>query len=214
MLSLSLAITLLSLAIADCLNPTLFAIQIYLLTTVNPSRRAIAFAMGVYTSALLGSLVLVFGLWHWILIGLKAIGSWAVLLQCLLGLLLLALGLLPHKLFHSQPQSTQSTGITAAYWTGFMAVAGDISVFPFLVATEQMAAAKLPGWQSVMILIIYNFIYASPLVIMALFARKFGQRKIQRLIQFNAWISRYLPWLLRGFVAIVGFILIFTAIAR
>jgi cytochrome c biogenesis protein CcdA len=208
MLSPKLLLTLLLLALADCLNPTLFAIQIYLLTTPEPAPKGLAFALGVFTSAMLGSSVLVFGLWRWILLGLNTFSGWTFLLQRLLGLLLLGLGLLPHRLFQTAPKPVKKLGLGMTFFAGMMATASDVTALPLLVATEQLTQAKLGWWQNLLILMAYNIIYASPLLLMVILFQRYGQKLMPRFQQFNAWINRIFPWLLRALTAAVGLLLL------
>ena len=195
-----LAITLLvvSLAVADSINPVTIAIAIYLGSTRDPRRRLASYAAGVFAVYLAGGLLLVLG--PGALLRAAAEGSHTRgfhLGSLLIGLLVIALAMvlwvrrrrwtrlrLPEWALRTESSFALGAAVTALDL---------LTAFPYFGAIGAIVSSDLALPGQVVLLVVFNALYVLPLVAVLVAHSLFGERAEAFLARGREAIERFSP---------------------
>jgi cytochrome c biogenesis protein CcdA len=217
---IDLLITLIPLALIDCLNPATISTQAFLLIgTENPQRRAIAHALGVYVAYFLIGFLIVFGLGE-LLKQLFAytLGTAEYALMLIVGSILIFLayrmnskdqtkiGKYVDKIRNLSPLKT--------FFFGFFSTFMDIpTAFPYFAAIALLIGVQLPFLGLTALLLFYDFLYVLPLLILVgvyLVTRGKCASLLQRI---NDKITMWSVKIAKAFLILIGALLIVASIA-
>ncbi|MCC7208212.1 MAG: GAP family protein [Anaerolineae bacterium] len=215
-MSLTLLAPLIGIALVDSFNPTIIAIQVLLLAAARPVARTLAYLAGVFTLNTAAGFLIVAGLGAVIQDLFANPGPVDYLIQLVLGVVLVAIGLIFR--FQSDEQETRRlpgwlTGPVGAFMLGGIAILGELpTALPYLAGIEQITRARLDTAGNLLALGLYNFIYCLPLVgILALFLAV-RQRVAPIFARINAWMKRLGPPITRIFLVGLGALLVLDAL--
>lgn len=184
-------------ALLDSLNPSLFVAQFFLLTTNRPVPRILSYIAGVLAVNFLGGLLLLVGA-RAVIVSLIAQLSPSVLYGTglALGIGLLALGLwMP--LTPQAPEPARQPHSLHPFHTFLLGAAVMVNelttALPYFVAIERLASAGVAGLEAVVVLVLYNLIFALPLfAFLGLFVA-YGARFAAQTERISAAIARWAP---------------------
>ncbi|HET6497719.1 MAG TPA: GAP family protein [Coriobacteriia bacterium] len=167
-MSLSMIVAFVGIALVDSLNPTLFAGEVLVLRGSRPERRALAYIAGVVTVNLIVGVVLAAGVMAFATAYLAQIGPavWLVL-QTGAGVALLVFGLVypasGRDLFGARREPPK--GVAGPYLFGFVLTLTEMTTaVPYFAAMALLGEAGLPHAQMLFWLVVYNLIFALPLI--------------------------------------------------
>lgn len=217
---IDLLITLISLALVDCLNPATISTQAFLLIgTQKPQRRAIAHALGVYVSYFLIGFLIVFGLGELLKPLLTyTLGTVEYAILLVVGSVLIFLA----YRMNSKDQSTigkymdkvRNLSPAKTFFFGFFSTFMDIpTAFPYFAAIALLIGVQLPFMGLTALLLIYDFIYILPLLILVgvyLVTRGKCASLLQRI---NDKITMWSVKIAKPFLILIGALLIVASIA-
>jgi cytochrome c biogenesis protein CcdA len=217
---IDLLITLISLALVDCLNPATISTQAFLLIgTQKPQRRAIAHALGVYVSYFLIGFLIVFGLGELLkplLTYTLGTVEYAILLVVGSVLIFLALRM------NTKNQTKMGTYIekvrnlspVKTFFFGFFSTFMDIpTAFPYFAAIALLIGVQLPFMGLTTLLLIYDFIYILPLLILLGVYLVTRGKSASLLKKINDKITMWSVKIVKPFLILIGALLIVASIA-
>ncbi len=207
----SLFLTLLSLALLDSLNPSLFITQFYLLTTERPLARMLAYIMGVVLTNISVGLIVLAGFQTLIaqLLSIITPSTWRVL-QLLVGVMLIGMGLWMRQKRVTEPtvQKPRSLRPVHTFLLGVIITLQEVlTAAPYLVAIERTAQAQMSTGANLLVLLFYNAIYVTPLLIVIGAFLAGGTRLLNRLEHINRTINLWLPRMFR-YICLIGGIML------
>jgi cytochrome c biogenesis protein CcdA len=217
---IDLLITLTSLALVDCLNPATISTQAFLLIgTQKPQRRATAHALGVYIAYFLIGFIIVFGLGELLKqFFTYTLGTIEYAVFLVVGSVLIFLA----YRMKTKQQSTLSKYIdkvrnlspAKTFLFGFFSTFMDVpTAFPYFAAIALLISLQLPLMGLTALLLIYDFIYILPLVILTgVYLATHG--KCASLLQrINDKITMWSVKIAKVFLILIGALLIVASIA-
>lgn len=194
---MALFASIVGIALVDSLNPSLFIAQFYLLTTPRPVPRILSYIAGLLLVNFLGGVL--------ILTGARAvIGEFfasidptvALVGQLMIGAALVGFGLWfqakPAELGEAKkPRSLQPIH---TFVLGMGVMINELTTaLPYFVAIERIASAGLPAVQNVLVLVVYNFVFALPLFgFLGLFLA-YRERFAVMIERVRAWLAVWTP---------------------
>jgi cytochrome c biogenesis protein CcdA len=210
-----LAITLLviSLAVADSINPVTIAIAIYLASTRDPGRRLAGYTAGVFAVYLAGGLLLVVGPGGLLRAAAEGSHTRAFHLGSLLiGLLVIALAIalwvrrrrwtrlrLPEWALRTESSFALGAAVTAL----------DLpTAFPYFGAIGAIVSSDLALPGQVVLLVVFNALYVLPLVAVLVAHSLFGERAETFLARAREAIERFSPAVLTLLTLAAGIALV------
>lgn len=217
---IDLLITLISLALVDCLNPATISTQAFLLIgTQKPQRRAIAHALGVYVSYFLIGFLIVFGLGELIKPLLTyTLGTVEYAILLIVGSILVFLALR----MNAKNQTKMGTYIekvrnlspVKTFFFGFFSTFMDIpTAFPYFAAITLLIGVQLPFMGLTTLLLIYDFIYILPLLILVGIYLVTRGKSASLLQKINDKITLWSVKIAKPFLILIGALLIVASIA-
>lgn len=215
-MSAALLVPLIGIALVDSFNPTIIAIQVLLLAAARPITRTLAYLAGVFTLNTLAGFLVVAGLGKIIQDLLANPGPVDYLIQLILGIVLVAVGLIFR--FQSKEQETRRlpgwlTGPVGAFILGGIAILGELpTALPYLAGIEQITQARLDTVGNLLALSLYNFIYCLPLLAILVLFLAVRQRVAPLFERINAWMKRLGPPITRLFLVGLGALLVLHAL--
>ena len=208
---LALALLVLSIGIADSLNPSTVGPALYFALQRDAASRLAAFTAGVFGVYLLGGIALTFGAGravphpgahtrHLIEAGL---GAGLLVFSAALWL---ARGRVARGLAHAQHRSGRSPLLLGAA----IMVIELPTAFPYFAAIAAIVAADRSGIEDVALLVLFNAAFVAPLVAIVVLRSLAGERGMRSLEALRAWLDRRAPVLLPAliFVVAVAFLLL------
>jgi cytochrome c biogenesis protein CcdA len=209
-MSAALLLAIGGIALLDSLNPSLFVAQFFLLTTPRPVPRILSYIAGVVAVNFLGGLLLIGA--RAVIVSLLAQLSPGVLYGAglALGIGLLALGfwmpLTPQAMEPARQPRSLHPGHT--FLLGAAVMINELTTaLPYFVAIERLASAGVAGLEAVVVLVLYNLIFALPLfAFLGLFVA-YGARFAAQTERISAAIARWAPRVIKyGSLALGAFL--------
>jgi cytochrome c biogenesis protein CcdA len=165
-------LTLIGLGITDALNPFSIAAMAYLLATDRPFERGLVFIIGTLAIYLPGGIALMEG-WSAILKNiLPTLPDWLTILMYLVfGLVCLAVAFHFYRQAKKNSEQTapklSNLSLTATFIFALGSTISDLpTALPFFAAANIIAGLSDAFVYQLSLLILYNFIYVSPLILM------------------------------------------------
>lgn len=216
-MSVALLATIGGIALLDSLNPSLFLAQFYLLTTARPVPRLLSYIAGVVAANFLGGLLFLAGAQALILNLLARLNpSWLYGAGLALGIGLLVFGLwMPlTSQADEQPRQPRSLHPIHTFILGAAVMVNELTTaLPYFVAIERITQAGLTLGMAIVLLAIYNLIFALPLfVFLALFAA-YGSRFTAQTERISATIAIWAPRVIKYGSLLAGGLLALNAIS-
>ncbi|MDZ4765521.1 MAG: GAP family protein [Chloroflexota bacterium] len=200
-MDVSLLVALIGIAVVDSLNPSLFIAQFYILTTVRPVVRVIAYIAGVLVVNFVGGVLIVSGARAVIGTFFSDLGITAQYgLQLAVGLLLIAFGvwMRVNRMQIGAGRQLKSMKLGAAFGFGMLVMVNELTTaLPYFVAIERIAAANLPPALNIVALAVYNLVFALPLFGFLLAFLAVRDRFATWITRANDWIARWMPRLIK-----------------
>lgn len=214
----SLLLALVGLALFDSVNPSLFIAQFYLITTPRPIPRLLSYIAGVVVANIAGGVLLLSGAQAF-LVGLisqmdAATLNWAKLV---LGLALLLFGLLFRimKAQHTTAKQPRSLHPLHTFALGIVVMVNELTTaLPYFVAIERIAQAQLDTVSNLLLLVLYNTLFAAPLFGFVILFLAFRERFTARLDQLSQAVSYWTPRLVKYGSILFGGVLMVDATWR
>ena len=210
-----LAITLLvlSLGLADSINPVTIAVAIYLASTPDPQRRLAAYTVGVFTVYLAGGLVLVVGPGVLLRTATQSGDTRAVYLASLvIGVVVVALAI---ALWANRRRWTglelpdRALKTESSFWLGAAMTALDLpTAFPYFGAIGAIVSSDLALPAQLALLLAFNVLYVLPLVAILLARSLFGVRAEAALARARDAVERLAPVVLSLLTFALGVVLV------
>jgi cytochrome c biogenesis protein CcdA len=221
MISLPLLGTIAGIAVIDSLNPSLFVGQFVIFATSRPVPRTLAYIGGIITANYLGGVLLTAGI-RALIGGIVALISPLVMLalQFGIGLGLVAFGVI----YQAKPLPAQApddpnrrsrAGLWGAFIFGVIVMGNELTTaLPYFVAAERIAAAELGLAGNLIVLAIYNLVFALPLFGFLGGFVLVRDRFTAQIERINAWVRVWAPRITRYGALILGAGLILAGLAR
>jgi cytochrome c biogenesis protein CcdA len=213
----ALLATIVGIAVLDSVNPTATAIHLYLLSTVKPIPRALAFVLGVFGANYLGGFIAVLGLaalWR------ELTADWSGLIgasaRWLLGLTLILAGY--HLYRRRKPQSRvkkpRSLRPVHAFILGIAVTSAELpTALPYLAAIAALAQASLRPAETAGALLVYNIVFVLPLLVLTALYLILSRKRAVWLEKLERAVSLWFPRLLPIFLMLLGVALIASTLA-
>ncbi|GAB4547258.1 MAG: hypothetical protein OHK0023_08330 [Anaerolineae bacterium] len=216
-MSLELMALLVGIAALDSLNPSLFIVQFYLLTTPKPIPRLLSYIAGILSVNFIGGLLILGGLGTVIGDFVSSLSpSVSVVMQLALGMVILLFGLWLRAdtaaSASGEVKKPRSLRLIHTYLLGAVVMFNEITTaLPYFVAIERIVAAGLSPWPSVIALILYNAVFSAPLFgFIAIFAL-YRDRFAGILSRLTRWIQVWMPRLIKYGTILFGMVLSLNA---
>jgi cytochrome c biogenesis protein CcdA len=205
-------------AAVDSLNPATVAPALALAVSARPVERVLAFTAGVFVVNVLGGLLLVFGPGKWLfsLIPhrsdhathvLELVAGLALLVGA--GVLLALRKRLTNQAKDPEPDVKAGSGAGAAFVTGAaLALAELPTAFPYFAAIAAIDAAVLSAAGEVTLIVIFNLIFLSPLIAIAIGLALFPSLRESVIEPIRRWMSAHWPQVVAAILAVAGIALI------
>ncbi|MDZ4769871.1 MAG: GAP family protein [Chloroflexota bacterium] len=216
MLTLSLVGGILGIAVVDSLNPSLFLGQMLLFTTRRPLPRLMAYMVGLLVVNFIAGILLVLGIGATITDFIASIDPAVLLsLQIAFGAALLIFGLR----FKPQPIAVDDRQPPVNLWKAFLfgvvvMVNEMTTAIPLVIAAERIAGASLSLAATVLLLIMYNLIFALPLLGFIGAYLSLRERFTARIDAINRGVQMWMPRLTRWFALGIGAVLVVQGILQ
>jgi hypothetical protein len=195
-MTLTLAGSLIGIALIDSFNPSLFFGQFLLFATHRPVPRLIAYLLGLLTVNYLGGVAFVAGMRA--LVG-DVVASIAPTTGALI-LLALGVGAFAFGVWYRPKPADMNAGarvplnLAMAYGFGMVVMVQELTTaMPLVVAAERIAAAEMGWGWNLAALALYNLIFAGPLFAFVGAFVFLRERFTVHLDRISAWISVWGP---------------------
>jgi len=210
-----LAITLLvlSLGLADSINPVTIAVAIYLASTPDPQRRLAGYTVGVFAVYLAGGLVLIVGPGVLLRTATQGRDTRAVHLASLvIGVVVIALAIAlwaNRRRWAGRQLPDWVLRTESSFWLGAAMTALDLpTAFPYFGAIGAVVSSDLALPAELVLLIAFNVLYVLPLVVVLLARPLFGVRAEAALARIRDAVERLAPVVLSLLTFALGVVLV------
>jgi cytochrome c biogenesis protein CcdA len=198
-----------SVGLADSLNPTTVAPALYLATAPNPRRTVAQFTTGVFVVYFLGGALIAFGPGELILSAVpKPDATARHLLEVLAGAVLLAMAALlwRHRERLGRKQLPQISSQSRTSWMmGATIMALELpTAFPYFGALAPIVGSPYGFLQKLLLIALFNVCFVLPLLGILLTLWLAGDRAEVELARVSAFLQRRWPVLLAGVAVIAG----------
>jgi cytochrome c biogenesis protein CcdA len=195
-MSATLLFSLISIAIIDSLNPSLFVAQFYLITTPHPLPRILSYIAGVMLVNFGGGVLLLGGLQTLVGNFLSNVSLELVYgVQLVFGLAILWFGLWYKTTTASHSvKKPSSLKPMHTFGLGIVVMLNEITTaLPYFVAIERIVQAQLSVSGNFLALILYNVVFSAPLLGFVVLFIVFRQRFAAQLGRISEAIQRWTP---------------------
>lgn len=203
-----LFLTLIGIAALDSLNPSLFLAQFYLLTTQRPVPRILSYITGVVLVNFLGGLLFLGGVWSFLRAWFTGLDTTVLAVaELLLGLGLLGFGMWMRAKPTAAGEAKKPHSLSPfhTFLLGAVVMLNELTTaLPYLVAIERIAQAELSTWGALGALLLYNLVFALPLLAFLVLLVVLGKRFTSQLDRINQGISVWMPRVLKYAAIIFG----------
>lgn len=215
-MSLSLILSIITLALLDSLNPSLFAAQFYLLNSAKPSLRTLSYILGILFVMVFGGILILSGLRSFLENFIASIDTILLLaIQAVIGIVFLLIGFyFPlHTTTKAEAKKPSSEKLSHAFFLGIVVMLNEITTaLPYFVALEQIAQAQLSIGENAVVLLLYQFFFSLPLFGFLFAYLAIRERIRQWTERVQAWLEKWTPYLLKYACIVFGAFLLLGAI--
>jgi hypothetical protein len=206
---LKLAITVVAIALPDCINPSLIGGELYVALGSRPRRRTTAFTLAALSVTFGFGLLFVLGLGDLILSVVPkpgVTGKYALITAA--GAVLTAGGTVVlirrHALTRSSPgaehRSHGSSGLLGAGLAGLEL----LTAFPYFAAIALIVGSGVSDASKLFLLLLYCVVYTLPLIAIAVVFAVLGERAEQVLRPAGDWLFAHWPVIVGPLTLIIG----------
>jgi cytochrome c biogenesis protein CcdA len=205
-----------SIGLADSLNPSTVGPALFLAAGDAPRRRVLAFTAGIFAVFLLGGLILTLGPGHAILALVpRPNATTRYILETVAGAALLAAGAsLWQRRRHIQRRAKSSEGepgrLTAKAERNPMIVGATIAIvelptaFPYFAAIAAIVGSGTSITHQIVFVVIYNVCFVLPLLVIVLMLTVVGERTVDILARARRYLQRRWPTVVGAAALIAG----------
>lgn len=201
-MSLALTASLVGIALFDSLNPSLFLAQFYLIATPRPVPRLVSYIAGVLLVNFVGGVLLLGGAQAFIASFLQNLeGGVLYGAQLVLGLALLLFGLRLRTKAGADPEvkTPRSLHPGHTFLLGMVVMLNEITTaLPYFIAVERISQAQLSVPGDLFALVLYNLVFALPLVgfltLFVVYRQRFAARLQQVSRAVRVWTPRVVKY--------------------
>jgi cytochrome c biogenesis protein CcdA len=196
---LKLTLTIVLIALPDCLNPSLIGGQLLVATRSRPTRGVAAFMVGAWTITFLFGLGVALGLGDLILSLVPKPGaSVKYSLEAAAGVVMIAGGVIlvirRHALTASAPSASKLAGGRSAALVGAgLAGVELLTAFPYFAAIALIVGSGVSNAEKLSLLVLYCVIYILPLIAITLVFAVMGDKAEQTLRPMGDWLTVHWP---------------------
>ncbi len=206
---LKLAITVVAIALPDCINPSLIGGELFVATGQRSRWRTASFTLAAWTVTFLFGLAFALGLGDLILSVVPKPGptvKYALIAAA--GLVLTAGGAvvwIRHKALASSESEKQRTphGSPALIGAGIAGLEL-LTAFPYFAAIALIVGSGESGAGKLSLLILYCVVYTLPLIIIAVMVAVMGKRADGILRPAGEWLASHWPFVVGPLTAAIG----------
>jgi cytochrome c biogenesis protein CcdA len=207
---LKLAVAVVAIALADCINPSLIGGELFVATGEHPRRQAVAFTVAALLVTFAFGLALALGLGDLILSFVPKPGRTVKYgLIAFAGIVLIAGGagvwIRRKALVSTEATPHQDEPHRAAALMG-AGIAGLelLTAFPYFAAIAMIVGSGVSDVGKLALLILYCVIYALPLIAIAVVIAIMGERAERPLRRVGDWLSAHWPVIVAPLTAAFG----------
>lgn len=213
---LPLILSITALAVVDSLNPTLFMAQFYLFTTPQPVARTVGYIAGILAANIAGGLLLLAGLRVFLVDLLAAVDPSALAwIQLIAGVGFVGFGLWYKADAGAEFETKKPRSLRPihTFLLGMVVMANELTTaLPYFVAIERIGVADLAAPGRLLAILLYNLIFAVPLVVFLWLFVRYGSRFEGQIAAINRWLQTWLPRLFKYGSLLFGAVLIINAL--
>ncbi|RKX36404.1 MAG: hypothetical protein DRP71_00465 [Verrucomicrobia bacterium] len=200
---------LIPIVIADVINPVLFAFMVYAAGSNRPISNTLIVLLGHTTAYLSAGILLALGMER-ITGYLSKPHSIDFVIGLVIGLLLIWVAYLSSR---RKPDTDNGPGeqLTPLKAFGFGAIINFIGIpfaLPYFAAIDQILRENLSVFDSLLILLGYNLLYALPFLMVPVICMLMGQQSQPLLARINNWLDRVGGVLMPFILGLVGLALV------
>jgi cytochrome c biogenesis protein CcdA len=219
---LALLLLVVSVGLADAVNPSTLAPALVMVTGPGAVRRLTEFTVGVFAVSLVGGVALVLGPGQLLLDALPHPRPHARAVVALVGgllLLTLAAGLwlgrerLAHRFAAGGDGSARTNRGALALGAGIMAVELPTAL-PYFAAIAAILAAHIHLGLQIALVVLYNVAFVAPLLALLVVRELAGERARTKLEALGTWMRVRAPALVAGLLAVLGVLLTALGLGR
>jgi len=207
---LKLAVAVVGIALADCINPSLIGGELFVATGEHPRRKTIAFTAAAWTVTFVVGLALALGLGDLILALVPKPGRTVKYgLYVAAGAVLVLAGALVwvrrRSLVGTEASDDRHDSHRPAALMG-AGIAGLelITAFPYFAAIAMIVGSGVSNGGKLLLLILYCVIYTLPLITIAVLIAVMGERADRMLRPAGDWLSAHWPAVVAPLTAAFG----------
>ncbi|MGZ4168004.1 MAG: GAP family protein [Solirubrobacteraceae bacterium] len=199
-----------SVGLADSLNPSTVGPALVLAAGARRVRRVTEFTLGVWTVNLVAGLVLLVGPAR-LLLDLVPHPQRNVrhLIELIAGIVLIALAVITwasrRRLARRPLPMARAEGRSSAFVTGASLAAVELpTAAPYLAVVAGVAASTATAPEQILLVVLYNLAFVVPLLAILVALLVAGDRADPWLTRLGAWLQRRWPVVLAGLLMFVG----------
>ena len=207
---LKLVITVIAIALPDCINPTLIGGELFVATGPQPKRRTLEFTLAAWTVTFLFGLALALGLGDLILSFVPKPGpvvKYALVTAAGLVLVLGGAGVWIRRrsLVSSEPANDQDKSRGSAVLIGAGVAGLELATaFPYFAAIALIVGSGVSAASKLSLLVLYCVVYTLPLIAIAIICAVMGDRAETILRPAGEWLSTHWPAVVGPLTAALG----------
>ena len=207
---LKLAVAVVAIALADCINPSLIGGELFVATGEHPARQTMAFAAAALVVTFVFGFALAVGLGDLILSLVPKPGRTVkYVLIVVAGSVLVCGGavvwirrrtLVSTNESDDQPQRHRPAALMGAAIAGLEL----LTAFPYFAAIAMIVGSGVSNFGKLSLLVLYCVVYALPLIAIAVVIAIMGQRAERLLQPAGGWLSAHWPVVVAPLTAAFG----------
>lgn len=202
-----------SIGLADSVNPALFFAALYLAAGERPRRKVIEFTLGVFAAYFLGGVVIALGPGQLVLSALPKPGREARAIgEVVVGAVMLAtaavLWVRRGQLAERDLPKLKSEGGSSAVLGVVMTAVELPTAFPYLAAIGAIVDSGLDPGPRLLLLVLFNVCFVLPLILMVAALALFGERAVPLLRGARVELERRWPVAFATLALLAGLIVL------
>jgi len=204
---------LLPILLSDVINPVLFAFMVYAAGSSRPVLSSSAMLLGHTLAYFIGGIILALGL-EGISTRLANPHSIDFVIEVVLGAVLLWLALRTRKDAGKRPEeeTPEFSSWDAFKFGALVNIIGIPFAVPYFAAIDQFLKSDLNTGGVLLALLVYNFVYALPFLLVPILSAVMGEKSKPLLAKVNAVMERISGFLMPLMLGLVGLALMADAI--
>jgi hypothetical protein len=205
-----LALTVVAIALPDCINPTLIGGELFVATDTHPGRRTAMFTLAALTVTFMFGVAFALGLGDLILSLLPKPGAtvkYALITAAGLALTLGGVGVWMRRRVLATPRRSQdhgrphgSAGVLGAGIGGLEL----LTAFPYFAAIALIVSSGVSNASKLFLLLLYCLVYGLPLIAIAGVFAVMGDRAESVLRPLGDWLFAHWPMIVGPLTAAIG----------